>query len=216
MTPLTTLTHRRHGRTLGIMGTALVIALAVAGCSAPAPEATPAASSAPSASATPTPIPTAESGAIEEPKNAEEGIEGATEAATAYYALRTQIEVEHPADSSAIDAVAVGTAAEAVHESARKLVASGMTYAGEFTYDVTSDSYISSSTAPDGTVYPFGTAHLVGCVDASGISATNADGSAVEMNPNSRGILNLTVVYYPAEKTWLVQDVRAPEEVIPC
>jgi ribosomal protein S7 len=64
----------------------------------------------------------------EEPTSEDEAIEDATAAATAYYAIRTEIEVEHPADSSAIDTVAIEAAAEKVHASARKLEESGRTY----------------------------------------------------------------------------------------
>ena len=215
MTALTPRTPRHQSRTFGLLASTMLAALIVAGCSSPAPEATIAASATPTATSTPTPTPTAETGAVEEPQSEEEAIAGATAAATAYYAIRTAIEVEHPADSSAIDSVAVDAAAAKVHDSARKLVDSGMTYSGAFTYDVT-DAYANASTGADGTVHPFGAAQLTGCVDSSSITATNSDGSPVEMNPNRRGVLNLSVLYYPAEKAWLVQDVVAPAEVTPC
>jgi hypothetical protein len=222
MTTLTTRARRHRNGTLSLLGAALVAVLLVSGCSSPAPEAPMAASDTPSVTAIPTPPPTptptstAEVGAIEEPTSEDEAIEGATAAATAYYAIRTEIEVEHPADSSAIDTIAIEAAAEKVHASARKLVESGRTYTGAFSYTAAADSYAAPSTGADGTVYPFGSAHLVGCVDSASIIATNSDGSPVEMNPNRRGILELTVVYHPTGNAWLVQDVRAPEEVVPC
>jgi hypothetical protein len=85
----------------------------------------------------------------------------------------TEIGVEHSIDSSAIDAVAFGQAAEKEHASARDMVASGMTYTGEFTFKKTPDIYVYEATGPDGTAYPFGTAQLIGCVDSSSISAAN-------------------------------------------
>lgn len=218
MTTLNTRMPRPQNRIIGMLGASLAVALVVAGCSSPAPQTTEVATTTPGSSATPTstPTPSAAAGSVEEPQNEEEAVEGATGAAAAYYVIRTEIEVDHPDDSSAIDTVAVGSAAERVHVSARAVVERGMTLAGSYSYEVTADSYASTSTSPDGTVYPFGTAHLVGCVDSSAMSATNPDGSPVEGNPNRRGIIDLTVVYYPSEKAWLVQDVQAPDEIVPC
>lgn len=200
----------------GVLGASLVCGLLLTGCSGPAPEETRAASAVPAQSATPTPTLTPEIGEVEEPQSAQEAIAGATVSANSYFALRAEIEVSHPADSSAIDTVAVGEAAEEVHGTALDLVASGTTFAGAYTFDVTDDSYVGSAQSPDGTVYPFGTAHLLGCFDTSGITATHADGSPVEMNPLRRGVLDLTVVYYAPEKSWLVQAVQSPDENVPC
>lgn len=202
----------RH-RTVGLFGASLVVALLVAGCSTAQPEATQKATTTPTASATPTPSGV---GSVEEPKSAEEAIKGATSAADAYFKIRAEIEVEHPADSSAIDTIAIGEAAERVHGYALDLVETGMTFEGAYTYEVTADSYASPATSPEGTVYPFGTAQLAGCFDGSGITGTNSDGTPAEMNPNRRGVLNVTAVYNAPEMRWLVQDVRTPDESVPC
>jgi hypothetical protein len=212
MTTQNTPTSFRH-RTVGLVGASLVVALLVAACSSPQPEATKATTT-PTASATPTP--TAVVGEAEEPQSAEEAIEGAASAADTYFAIRAEIEVEHPADSSAIDTVAVGEAAERVQRYALSLVEQGMTFEGAYTYEVTADSYASPSTGSDGTVYQFGTVLLAGCFDTSGITATNSDGSPTEMNANRRLVLNVSVVYIAPEKTWMVQDVRQPDGNVPC
>ncbi|WP_158253933.1 hypothetical protein [Cryobacterium sp. N22] len=213
MTTQNTPTSFRQNRTVGLLGASLVVALLVGGCSSPQPEATKEATT-PAASATPTP--TAVVGGVEEPLSEEHAIAGATLAAEAYFALRTEIEVEHPTDPSVIDTVATGAAAEHVRTFALNLVENGTTNKGAYAYDVTESSYAGASEGSDGTVYPFGLAQLVGCFDSSGITATNADGSPGAMSATRRGILNLTVLYYASEKAWLVQDVQAPAENVMC
>lgn len=204
----------RRNRAVGILGASLVLALLVAGCSSPQSKPAKEATTTPTASATPTP--TAVVGEVEEPQSAEEAIEGASSAATAYFAIRTEIDVEHPTDSSAIETVAVGEAAERAQRYALSLVEQGLTFEGAYNYEVTADSYASPSTGSDGTVYQFGTVLLVGCFDTSGITATNSDGSPTEMNPNRRLVLNVNVVYFAPEMTWMVQDVRPPDGNVTC
>lgn len=214
MTQLKTQMPHHRSRTVGIVGAALVMALLVVGCTSPGPEPTKAAAATPTPSATPTP--TAAIGTVEAPQSAEEAISGAKAAAQTYLDIRAEIEVEHPEDSSAIDTIAMGDVAATMHNIASNLVTDGTISTGHYGFDVT-DASAGDLTASDGTVYPFGAVNLTGCFITTEINSTNADGTPAAMNSNRRGMARMMVIYAPAEKTWLLMDLGATEEVnVPC
>jgi hypothetical protein len=202
--------HRR--RMPWILGGSLLVVLLVAGCAGPDPEPMTAAPS----TATATTTPTAEAGEGELPQSEKEAIEDATDAAQTYIDIRTEIEVEHPADSSAIDGVAGGEVAADVHRIAEASLAAGTIKSGAYEFEVTT-SFASDLTAPDGSVTPFGNVSLDGCFSTEGISATNADGSPAGMSSVRRGMLQMSVNYFAAEGKWIVMAMRPPEtENVPC
>ncbi|MEC5184624.1 hypothetical protein RCH12_002093 [Cryobacterium sp. MP_3.1] len=214
MTTLNTKMSFRQTRTVGLLGTSLVVALLVAGCSSPKPEATKEATTTPTASATPTP--TALAGTVEAPQSAEEAIAGATAAAETYLDVRAEIETEHPEDSSAIESVAMGEVAADTHTNAATLAEEGTILSGSYSYDITT-SYATDLTSSDGTVFPFTSVNFEGCFSSEGISATNADGSPVGMSTNRRGVVEMSVFYVAAEATWLVEALRTPQTGdVPC
>lgn len=216
MTTQATPSTFRQSRTIGILGASLVVALLAAGCSTPAPESTKAASATPTPtpSATPTPTPTAVAGAVEAPQSEAEAIAAGTAAMQTYLDIRAEIEVNHPDDSTAIDAVAMGEPAENVHKIATSNTLQGLTSAGSYAFDTTS-AYANDLTASDGTVYPFGHAQLEGCMSSEGISVTDANGNPVEMNPNRRGIVQVSVYYVAAESRWLLMNLESRNSA-PC
>ncbi|POH71192.1 hypothetical protein C3B59_00880 [Cryobacterium zongtaii] len=214
MTTLNTPMSFRPSRTLGLLGASLVMVLFAAGCSTSAPESPKAASatSTPAVSATPTP--TAVAGLVDAPQSQAEAIAAGTAAMRTYLDVRAEIEVNHPADSSAIEAIAMGEAADKIHRIAATLTDQGTISSGSYAFDVTS-AYANDLTASDGTVYPFGHAQLEGCMSAEGISATNADGIPVEMNPNRRGIVQVSVYYVAAESKWFLTSIESRDNA-PC
>jgi hypothetical protein len=215
MTTLKTPMPRYRWRTAGMLGGSLIVALLAAGCAGPAAVA-PAASVPPAATATPTPTPTAVAGEVEAPQSEEEAIDGATAARQAYLDIRSEIEIEHPADSSAIDSVAIGEVAEDMHRIAAELDEDGKITAGSYSYEVTG-AYAGDLTASDGTVYPFSNAQLEGCFSTEGISATNADGSPAAMNSNRTGVVKVSVFYVSAQAKWFVAELaNAGTENVPC
>ena len=193
----------RRSRTVSLLGVSLVAILLASGCSSPSPEKTTAASADPTATATPTP--TAVSGEVEAPQSEAEAIAAATAAVQSYLDIRATIEVEHPADSSAIDTIAIGDAAANVHRIAGEIAEEGSVYSGTYAFDVTS-AYANDLTL-DGTVFPFGNAQLEGCFSGEGISATNADGTPAEMISNRRGVVQASVFYVAAESKWFLTDL---------
>jgi hypothetical protein len=214
-TTITRMSHQRC-RTAGILGTSLVAALLLAGCSSPAPRATTAATSEPTATATATPTPTAAAGEVDAPQSAEEAIAGATAAAQTYLDIRAEIEVEHPDDSSAIDTIAVGDVAATVHDIAAAQTEAGTISTGHYAFEVTEPT-AGDLTAADGTVYPFGAVNLTGCFITTDINSTNADGTPVAVNSNRRGLARMMVYYVATEKKWLLMELGATEEVnVPC
>jgi len=217
MTPMNSPMSFRPNRTAGILGWCLVAAVILAGCSSPVTEAapTPEASAAiPAPAATATPPPTAVAGAVEAPQSEAEAIAAGTAAMQNYLDIRAEIEVNHPADSTAIDAVAMGEAAEIVHKVATSNTLQGLTSAGSYAFDATS-AYVNDLTASDGTVYPFGHAQLEGCMSSEGISVTDANGNPVEMNPNRRGIVQVSVYYVATESRWLLMNLESRDSA-PC
>jgi hypothetical protein len=213
MTTLNTARSFRQSRTVGLLGASLAVALLAAGCSSPSPEETKAASAAPAAPATPTP--TAVSGEVEAPQSEEEAIAAATAAVQSYLDIRATIEVDHPADSSAIDTVAIGGAAANVHRIAGEIAEEGLVYSGTYAFDGTS-AYANDLTL-DGTVYRFGNALLEGCFSSEGISATNADGTPADMVSNRRGVVQASVFYVAAESKWVLTELGiAGTENLPC
>lgn len=212
-TPNTQMPFRRN-RTVGLLGTSLVVALLLAGCSSPAPEATKAATIVPTVTATPTP--TAAAGTVKAPQNAEEAIAGATMAAETYLDIRAEIETGHPEDSSAIESIAMGDVAADTHSNAATLAEEGIILSGSYSYDITT-SYATDVKASDGTVFPFGSVNFEGCFSSEGISATNTDGSPAVMSTNRRSVAEMSVVYVSAEATWLVEALRSPPAGdVPC
>jgi hypothetical protein len=204
--------HRRRRSTI-FLGGPMVVALLLAGCAVPAAE-TPAASEAPAATASPTPTAVADEGAA--PLSEEDAIEGATAAAQSYIDIRTEIEVEHPDDSSAIDGIAGGDVADDIHSAAVESAAAGTTMSGSYAFEVTT-AYASDLTAPDGTVTPFGNVSLDGCFSTEGLSATNADGSPADMSSNRRGVAQMSVSYFATESKWIVMALGTPRaENVPC
>ena len=212
--PLTTQIAPLPSRAPGIIGASLVVALLVAGCSSPAHEPTKAGSATPTSS--PTPTPTAEIGAVEAPQSAEEAIAGAESAAQIYLNVRAEIEVEHPEDSSSIDAIAMGDVATSMHGIASNLLEDGTISTGHYGFDVTEAS-AGDLTASDGTVYPFGAVALTGCFITTEMNSTNADGTPAAMNSNRRGMARMIVFFVAADKTWLLSELGATDEVnVPC
>jgi hypothetical protein len=212
-----------HESTLaGVLGAIGIAALLLAGCSSPDPTpavsgaATPIATLTPTATPTPMPTPTAIVGGQEAPRSEGEAIEAATVALQRYVDIRTEIEVEHPADSSSIDGIAMGEAADNVHSIASYLAENGTITQGTYALDVTT-AYANDLTASDGTVYPFSHAHFEGCFSSEGISATNKDGTPAEMNDYRRGAVQASVYYLAAESQWILADLRsAGEGNVPC
>lgn len=213
MITLNTPTFFRQSRTVGLLGASLVVALLAAGCSSPSPEATKAASSAPTATATPTP--TVVPGDVEAPQSEEEAIAAATAAVQSYLDIRATIEVEHPADSSAIDTIAIGDVATNVHRIAGEVAEEGSVYSGTYAFDVTSAH--ASDLTLNGTVYRFGNALLEGCFSSEGMSVTNADGTPAEMVSNRSGVVQASAFYVAAESKWVLTKLgTAGTENVPC
>jgi hypothetical protein len=214
MPSLNTRMPRHVVRTTGLVASAMVVALLAVGCSGPAPSATQTPSAAATATATPTPTPQA--GSIEAPQSAEEAIEGATAAAQTYIDIRSEIEVDHPADSSAIDTIATGEIAADMHDIAADLAATGTLSTGHYSFEPTQGS-AGDLTTSDGTVFPFGAVSLDGCFSTEEITSTDADGAPIGLNSIRRGVVTITAAYVPAEKTWLLTDLASPEtENVPC
>jgi len=214
MTTLKTQMPRNRSRRVPIVGAVFVVALLMAGCSSPAPEPPKAASTTPTSSATPTP--TTAIGTVEAPQTADEAIAGAESAAQTYLDVRAEIEVEHPEDSSSIDAIAMGDVATTMHGIASNLLKDGTISTGHYGFDVTEAS-AGDLTASDGTVVPFGAVALTGCFITTEMNSTNADGTPAAMNSNRRGMARMIVFYLAAEKAWLLNELGATEEVnVPC
>ncbi|MEC5184621.1 hypothetical protein RCH12_002090 [Cryobacterium sp. MP_3.1] len=213
MTTLNTARSFHQSRTVGLLGAFLAVALLAAGCSSPSAEETKAASAAPTATATPTP--SAVSGEVEAPQSEAEAVEAATAAVQSYLDIRATIEIEHPADSSLIDTIAIGDAAANVRRIAGEIAEEGSVYSGTYAFGVTS-AYANDLTL-DGTVYPFGNAQLEGCFSSEGISVTNADGTPAEMISNRRGVVQASVFYVAAESKWFLTALGiAGTENVPC
>jgi hypothetical protein len=194
------------------LGGSLLMVLLLAGCAGAGAE-TPAAPASPAATAAPTPTAAGEG---EAPRSEEEAIESATAAAQSYIDIRTEIEVEHPDDSSAIDGIAAGEVADDIHGAAAASATAGTTKTGSYAFEVTT-AYASDLTAPDGTVTPFGNVSLDGCFSTEGLTATNADGSPAGMSTVRRGVLQMSVNYFAAEGKWIIMAMRPPQtENVPC
>ena len=197
------------------VGAAMMAALLVTGCSGPAPEPTEAAPASPSATATPTPTATLVRENVEAPRSQEEAVAAATAAMQTYLEIRAEIEREHPADSSAINTIATGEAADDMHTIASEVAESGRIFSGSYAFDVTT-AYATDLTL-GGTLYPFGHAVLEGCYNTEGISVTNADGTPAPTIANRRGIAQVTAFYVAAESKWFLTELGIPgTEVVPC
>lgn len=201
------------------VGAAMMAALLVTACSGPASQATDAAPASPSASTstmpTPTPTPTLVRENVEAPRSQEEAVAAATAAMQTYLEIRAEIEREHPADSSAINTIATGEAADDMHTIASEVAESGRIFSGSYAFDVTT-AYATDLTL-GGTLYPFGHAVLDGCYSSEGISVTNADGTPAPTIANRRGIAQVSAFYVAAESKWFLTELGIPgTEVVPC
>jgi hypothetical protein len=211
MTTLNARSHRLLSRRVGLVGSSLVVVLLTVGCSSPAPESSMAASTA----ATATAAPTAVSDVVEAPQSEAEAIEAATAVVQSYLDIRATIESEHPADSSAIDSIAIGNAASDMHSIAEEISAQGTIISGSYAIDITS-AYATDLTLA-GTVYPFGNARLEGCFSNEAMSATAADGTPTQMIADRRGVVQASVFYIAAESRWFLTELGiAGTEVVPC
>ncbi|MFC5928614.1 hypothetical protein D6T64_21595 [Cryobacterium melibiosiphilum] len=209
---MTTYTSRspRASRRLALIGLFSVGLLGVTACTAG--ESAPTAS--PEASVTPTPEALA-TGESAPPTSYEDAMTNSTAAAQEYLRVWAEIEVENPADSSAIDDVAIEQAARHVHELSERQASDGLVATGASSYQVLPESTVGEYSLGE-TSLPFSAATLVGCFDTSGSNFTHADGSVVQMQPIRSGLIRMVLVYLESEQRWMVKDFIDPDVVEPC
>lgn len=206
MTTQNTPTSFRH-RTAGLLGSSLVAAVILAGCSSPAPQAAPtpeatAATATPQSSADPAPTPTSAAA----PTSESEAAVAAEATLAQFVEILNTVIAEQGASPERIDAVAVPPASTSVFTAAKAIADQGYVVTGEITSTV-KDSY-SGGLEADGTDVPFGAVMITTCYDSSTRTVTLPSGEAAPQAPNPRGWSTATVVYSPAASAWFVRSVE--------
>jgi len=198
-----TTVKRRTGPLL--IGAALVGVLALAGCTPDAASPTP---SPTTTSATPTPTPTPTEAGVPAPQTEDEAVDAGTTAVNDYLRTRGEVNAAGGADVTPLEAIATGTALTVAQEDAQRIVTDQKTTTGALKFEFQT-GYATDLVATDGTTYPFASATITGCQDASEYAITLADGTAAQRPESLRSVLEFTTLWEPNLKTWLVQTVTA-------
>lgn len=200
---------------------ALACLAAMAGCAQPTlqPLPTEAAATSPAVDAS-TPTPTLGIGAYHgsEPQSSEEAVEVGTLVYEQF--LRTSnVVYTHPTDTALIDQIAVGAPAENIKQNAAVMVADDwrVSYADTFAVDETQSQGL-PDTADDGRLMPFGTAHVIGCVDLTARVGTWGPQQAPITNvPTPRRVVSVMVEFQSGSGTFVVTEVALlGGEATPC
>lgn len=219
-----------RGRTgfLGVlMGSVAMVAVigVLSGCAAGDPEITPLPTSSvaeQSSSSTPTPTPEPTSGAYfaPEPQSEEEAIEQATEAYEFFLATAAEV-YANPSDTSPIDEIAKQSAANGVKTSAQVYLENDAEIHYDERFEVDSDRSMAVEwKLEDGTTLSFGSVQLYGCLNTSGSSGLNSDGTEVGFPEQRRAQVAALAGYDPSEGRWYIYEGK-PEQgpdggIIPC
>lgn len=202
-----TTTHSAVKRRTGplLIGAALVGVLALAGCT---PDAAGPTSSPSATTATPTPTPTPTEAGVPAPQTEDEAVDAGTAAINDYLRIRGEVNASGGTNTAPLEAIATGTALTVAQEDAQRIATDKKTTAGALKFEFQT-GYATELVATDGTTYPFASATITGCQDASDYSITLADGTAAQRPDSLRSVLEFTTLWEPTLKTWLVQNVTA-------
>lgn len=207
MTGINLPSHRRSSRT-GLVGLGVVVGcVLVAGCTSTADRPSTAV---PTVSSTtdPTPSPSASAAIQEAPTSGAEAVSAAEDVVADFFTQRTLVNTAGGIDLASLEQVATGPALQLVTADATGIAESKTVVTGTITFAQTA-AYSVDLTGPDGQVYPFSAVNISGCQDGSGYHRMNEDGSAQEMAPDRRSMLDLSVIFEPTLKSWLVYEVKA-------
>lgn len=186
-------------------------ALLLAGCST-APASAPETAAAPTSAATPatttdaSPEATAtEAPADGSPQDVAEATAAATAAITDFYQTMSAVQAAGGTDLAPLSTVATGPTLDTVTSDTTWLADGGYTVSGAMTFSPSTVA-VSTLTAADGTVYPFGSVLATGCQDSTDYVVSQG-GSAITLGVEPRTVFDLTVVFEPTTQAWLVENI---------
>ncbi|WP_144662881.1 hypothetical protein [Paenarthrobacter nicotinovorans] len=156
----------------------------------------------PSTVAPPTPV------TSNAPASSEQAIETAGQAAIAYFKMGNIIAQESGANPQRIAPFATDRALEVANAQAKNYATQQFKMIGFYNVTVSHDQSTASDLAQqNGTAVRFGEVILNTCVDISTAKFLDGSGNAVPDKDNlPRRVVNVTVGYNPADKTWKVVD----------
>ena len=199
-----------------ILGTALVAAtLALTSCTGGS---TPNESPSPSTTATTqspsaTPTPTATSTAIAAPTSEDQALKDAMIAVTAYGRALEETSQAKSVDTSKLRPVSKGAALKFAEDFVAAAAKDPTKYTGT-TKVAFQDGYASNLTVGE-QKFEFGFADLSVCEDSSQVKGVLADGSPAPKADHPKVLMQYTVEYDPAAKTWIVASI-SQGAVVPC
>jgi len=210
MTRINLSSHRRSSRAV-LVGLGVVVGCVLAaGCTSTADRPSTAV---PTVSATtdPTPSPSASAAIQEAPTSDAEAVSAAQDVVADFFTQRIVVNTAGGSEPAPLEQVATGPALQLVTSDAVEIAESKTVVTGTITFAQTA-AYSADLNGPDGQVYPFSAVNISGCQDGSSYQRTNEDGSAQEMAPDRTSMVDISVIFEPTQKAWLVYDLVATGE----
>ncbi|MEC5186102.1 hypothetical protein RCH12_003583 [Cryobacterium sp. MP_3.1] len=207
MTGINRPSHRRSSRG-GLVGLGVVVGcLLLSGCTS-TPNRPPTAAPTASATTVPTSSPSASAAIHEAPMSDAEAVSAAQDVVADFFTQRIVVNTADGAEPATLERVATGPALRLVTADAAEIAESKTVVTGTITFAQTA-AYSADLNGPDGQVYPFSAVNISGCQDGSSYQRTNEDGSAQEMAPDRTSVVDISVIFEPTQKSWLVYDINA-------
>ena len=216
-------------RPSALVVSALLAVVVLAGCTA-APGGTPSDAATPGSATSPTAptAPDAESSPyvstgivdtlprlVAAPASAADAVIAARAAVEDYNNLWNDIRNDADLDPLSITAVASDQGASVVVAEMQNLASEKILSSGTLGYGI-STAVAGPADYRDGTNLPFGSVEVSGCMDASGISTINADGSAAEVSDVTSYVWDYTVLYGAEQGSWFVVKSALPAVPVAC
>lgn len=198
-----------------MLGVAITASFLLSGCVATEPDSIPA--PLPSQESSPTPnlaTPRSEDPPIitAPPRSEEEAVDIALGVIYVYFTVEAELVNEDPEDTSKIELIASGSAAQNLEDTAASAAASPAQRQGRYTFEP-DESYTAVTPSDSGA---FGTVDLLGCLNGTQLSGINAYGEYVASLPDHIRPMTFRVEQM-VDGTWLVTGVGfLPEDEYPC